>query len=104
MTDLAVSEESETILRLRLIIAGGTSGDVVLSESVMDFENCGVLHYSWGVPTEETDLAFADNCLKGSQNGFAYEMPIIGNVIEQEKGFLWQPENGKFSLRLDMRV
>ena len=99
-----VTEDSETVLRIKLCFADGTNGDVVLSESGIDFENCGQLYYSWGIPTEETNLAFDGNCLKGSQRGFAYEMPIIGNVVQEGEGFLWQPENGKLHLQLNVRV
>ncbi len=89
---------------MKLTFADGTAGDVVLSESNIVFENCGTLSYCWGIPTEETHLAFDGNYLKGGQRGFAYEMPVIGNVVQDGEGFLLQPENGKLSLRLDMRV
>lgn len=104
VTGMDVTEDSETVLRIKLCFADGTNGDVVLSESGIDFENCGQLYYSWGIPTEETNLAFDGNCLKGSQRGFAYEMPIIGNVVQEGEGFLWQPENGKLHLQLNVRV
>jgi hypothetical protein len=57
-----------------------------------------------GVPTEETNLAFAGNCLKGGQRGFAYEMPILGNVVQEGGGFLWQPKNNQLRLQLDVRT
>lgn len=104
VTGIEVSEDSDTVLRLELTFADGSSGDVVLSEEGVVFENCGDLAYSWGVPTEYTSLAFEGNCLKGSQNGFAYEMPVEGNVIKNDDGFILQPENGKLDLKLDKRV
>lgn len=104
VSNMEASEDSETVLRIKLTFTDGATGDIVLSESSIDFENCGVLYYSWGVPTEETDLVFAGNCLKGSRRGFAYEMPVIGNVVQDGEGFLWQPENGKLGLRLDVRI
>ena len=103
VANIEASEDNEAVLLLKLTFADKTEGKVILSEESIDFE-IGVLSYCWGIPTEETDLAFAGNCLKGSQNGFAYEMPIIGNVVRDGEGFLWQPENGKLSLQLDVRV
>ena len=88
----------------KLTFADGTAGNVVLAENGIDFVNCGELYYKWGVPTEETNLAFVGNCLKGSQRGFAYEMPISGNVVLTDEGFLWQPANGKLSLQMDVRI
>ena len=104
VSGIDVREDSETVLRIKLTFTDGATGNIVLSESGIDFENCGELFYSWGVPTEETNLAFAGNCLKGSQRGFAYEMPILGNVAANDEGFLWQPENGKLCLQLDMKT
>lgn len=98
------NEDSDTVLRLKLNFADGTTGDVVLSEEGVVFENCGDLAYSWGVPTEYTSLAFEGNCLKGCQNGFAYEMSVEGNVIKNDDGFILQPENGTLSLKLDERA
>lgn len=103
--DMAVSEDSETVLRIKLDFVDGTAGNVVLTECDITFENCGKLFYSWGVPTEETALAFVGNCLKGSQRGFTYEMPVVnGNVVQVGEGFLWQPEDGKFALKMDTRI
>lgn len=104
VSGIDVTEDSDTVLRIKLTFADGTAGNVVLAENGIDFVNCGELYYKWGVPTEETNLAFAGNCLKGSQRGFAYEMPISGNVVVNHEGFLWQPENGKLSLQMDVRI
>ncbi len=104
VAELSVSEQSKTTLSVCVTFADGTQGTILFSEDGISFENCGTLYYSWGIPTEETDLVFAENCLKGSQRGFAYEMPVIGNVVQDGEGFLWQPENGKLSLQLDVRM
>ena len=96
-----VSEQSQTVLLVELTFADGAQGKVILSENGIDFENCGDLFYSWGVPAAYTTLAFDGNCLKGSQRGFAYEMPVDGNVIKKDDSFSLQPENGRLSLNLD---
>ena len=88
VSGIDVTEDSDTVLRIKLTFADGTAGNVVLAENGIDFVNCGELYYKWGVPTDETNLAFAGNCLKGSQRGFAYEMPIFGNVVVNDEGFL----------------
>ena len=104
VTGMDVTEDSETVLRIKLCFADGTTGNVVLSESDIVFEDCGALYYCWGVPTEYTNLAFAGNCLRGSQRGFAYEMPVVGNVVQEGEGFLWQPDGGKLSLHMDVKL
>ena len=104
VTGIDATEDSETVLRIKLSFADGTTGDVVLSEGNIIFENCGRLYYSWGVPTEETDLAFAGNCLKGSQREFPYKVPVAGNVAQEGEGFLLQGENGKLDLQMDVKL
>lgn len=104
VSDLEAVEDSNTVLRLKLTFTDGTAGDVILSESRMEFENCGALYYNWGIPGEEICLAFAENCLLGSQRGFAYQMPITGTVEQDNEGFLWKPENDKLSLQMDVRL
>ena len=104
VTVIEVSENGDTELLLKVTFDEGTEGKVILSEERIDFENCGELTYSWGIPTEYTVLAFENNCLKGSQNGFCYEMPVDGHVIKSDNGFILQPENGKISLKLDRKV
>lgn len=88
VTAIDANEDSDTVLRLKLNFADGTAGDVVLSEEGIVFENCGDLAYSWGVPTDYTFLTFEGNCLKGSQNGFAYEMLVEGIIIPENDGFI----------------
>lgn len=97
-------EDSNTVLRLKLTFADGTAGDVILSESRIEFENCGSLYYNWGIHGEEISLAFAGDCLMGSQRAFAYQMPITGTVKQDQDGFWWQPENGKLVLQMDVRM
>lgn len=104
VTGIEVSETGDTGLLLKVTFKEGTEGKVILSEERIDFENCGELSYSWGVPTEYTTLAFENNCLKGCQNGFEYEMPVEGNVIKRDDSFILLPENGKISLKLDKKV
>ncbi len=104
VTEMNISEQSQTVLQLALTFADNAQGKVTLSEDEIVFENCGELTYRWGVPTEYTTLAFENNCLKGCQNGFDYEMPVDGNVIKHNDGFILQPKNGKISLQLDKKV
>lgn len=104
VAEIAVSEDSETVLWMKLTFKDGTTGKVVLSENDITFEDCGTLVYSWGVPTTGTKLSFAGNCLTGKHRGFAYEMPVNGNVIAEEDCFLWQPENGVLNLQMDTKL
>ena len=104
VTEMEVSEHGDTDLLVKVIFDEGTEGKVILSEKRIDFENCGELFYNCGVPADYTTLAFEKNCLKGSQNGFNYEIPVDGSVIKSEDGFILQPENCKISLILDKRV
>lgn len=104
VSEIEIAEHSDAELQIKVKFVEGTEGEVMLSEESINFVNCGALYYSCGVPSEETDLLFAENCLKGKQRGFAYEMPIIGNVIQNGEGFLLQPENNNLSLQLDVRV
>lgn len=104
VTGIEVSENGDTGLLLKVTFDEGTEGKVVLSEEGIDFENCGEMSYSWGDPTEYTALAFENNCLKGSQNGFAYEMPVDGNVIKRDDSYILQPQNSKISLKMDKKV
>ena len=101
VTDITASENSHTELFVKVTLADGTEGKVMLSEEGIVFENCGELSYNWGVPTEYTDLSVENNCLKGCQNGFCYEMPVAGNVIKKDTGLILQPKDGKISLALD---
>ena len=101
VTELAVSEQNETALSVSATFADGTQGVIVLSEEGITFCDCGVLYYRWGVPTEEDNLSFTENCLKASHRGFDYVMPVIGNVIPDGDGFLLQPENGKLCIQMD---
>ena len=103
VSNMEVSEDSETVLRIKLTFADSTTGIVLLSESGVLFESCGELSYNWGVPAEETSLVFTENCLQGKQRGFSYEMPVIGKVVQDGEGFLWNPENGRLYLQLDGR-
>ena len=101
VTEIEVSENGDTGLLVKVHFGEGTEGKVILSEERIDFENCGELSYSWGNPTEYTSLTFENNCLKGSQNGFDYEVPVDGNVIKNDDSFILQPKNGEISLILD---
>lgn len=104
VTEIEVRENGDTGLLLKVAFEEGTEGKVILSEDGIVFENCGELSYSWGAPTEYTALVFEDNCLKGSQNGFTYEMPVDGHVIKRDDSFLLQPKDGKLSFKLDKKV
>ena len=104
VSEIEVAESSDTELQIKVKFVEGTEGKVMLSEECIIFENCGALYYSCGVPADETNLLFKENCLKGTQRGFAYEMPVIGNVTGSGEGFLLQPENNMLSLQLDVRV
>ena len=103
VTDMIISQRSETVLELALTLADNMQGKITLTEDSIALENCGDLFYSWGSPTEYTSLTFENNCLKGCQNGFCYEMPVVGNVIKNEDSFLLQPENGKLCFELDKK-
>lgn len=104
VSDIEIIEHSDTELEIKVKFVEGAEGKVTLSEESITFENCGALYYNCGVPAEETKLFFAENCLMGTQRGFPYEMPVVGNVVHEGEGFLLQSENNKLSLQLDTRV
>ena len=104
VSEIQITERLTTQLQISVKFIDGTEGSVLLSETGICFESCGALYYSFGIPTAETNLYFAKNSLKGSQCGFSYEMPIIGNVEQKGEGFLLQSENSKLSLQLDVRA
>lgn len=104
VSEIEIAEYSDSQLQIKVKFVEGTEGEVLLSEESIDFENCGDLYYRCGTPSEETNLLFAENCLKGKQRGFVYEMPIIGNVMPNGEGFLLQPKNSMLSLQLNVRA
>lgn len=103
VAEIEVSENCNSVLLLKVTFGEGTEGKVILSEESIDFENCGDLSYSRGIPTEHTSLAFENDRLKGSHNRFPYEVPVIGSVTENEDGFVLQGKDGKLSFRMDAR-
>lgn len=104
VTAIEVKELGDTGLLLKVRFSEGTEGKVILSEERIDFENCGELSYSWGLPAEYTTLAIENNCLKGCQSGFRYEMPIDGNVIKKNDSFILQPINEMIGLKMDKKA
>lgn len=104
VSEIVITEHSDAALQIKVKFDEGTEGKVTFSEESINFENCGGLYYSCGVPLEETKLLFEVNRLKGKQRGFAYEMPIIGKVMQNGEDFLLQPENNMLSLLMDVRV
>ena len=104
VSEIEVAENSDTQLQVKVQFTDGTVGSVIFAEEGIRFENCGNLYYSWGAIGEETTLCFAENCLQGTQRGFAYRMPVIGSVTQNGAGFTLRPENNEISLKLDVRL
>lgn len=101
--NISAQEQTETTLCVHIAFEDGTAGTILCSEEGITMENCGALYYSWGTPTEDTVLTFADNCLKGVRRDFAYSVPVEAQVEQQGESFLISPKNGKITLQLDFR-
>ena len=83
-----VSEQSQTVLLVELTFADGAQGKVILSENGIDFENCGDLFYSWGVPAAYTTLAFDGNW-EAMSGDIAFE-PVLQRTINVDIRYvLW---------------
>lgn len=103
VAELSASEQDETTLSVSVAFADGTKGTILFSEEGIAVENCGDLLYLPGVPGEETSLAFKQNSLCGSHNGFAYRVAVEAQLAAQDNGMLLQPQNGTIRLLMNIR-
>ena len=99
VTELTASELSDTVLSVQAVFADGTQGQILFAPEGVTFRNCPDLLYCWGKPGEQTKLTFGNNKLQALHNGFAYEVPIDGQLALRPDGALLQPKNGQLVLK-----
>jgi hypothetical protein len=94
--------EHDQTLEVIIPFANGTTGRIWLAPEGITITDCGEMTYVV-VDSHDTETAYTDGAFRFVHNGYAYEIPVGGQVESAANGYRLTDENGTFKLNMIAR-